>query len=128
MALTEIDRTAWISAYIKAQSSPQPVIADHPCWWAIERFMDLDQLDSAEDAWSAILGVLERRPAARVLQLLAAGPLEDLIHYWGPHFIERIEETARENAQFRALLNGVWQSSTSDIWSRVRRAALGDCS
>lgn len=125
MPLTDEERNAWVDAYIEAQSSKQPIQADHPCWWAIERFMDLRDLQEAEEAWTTLLQVLMRRPTERVLSLLAAGPLEDLIQYWGPNFIERIERAAWESTDFRALLNGVWESSTPDIWARVQKAASG---
>ena len=54
--------------------------------------------------------------------MLAAGPLEDLIHSHGPEFIEKIEEEARVNREFKLLLRGVWESSTEEIWNRVLRA------
>ncbi len=117
IAQSEID--AWVDAYIAAQSSGRPAELEDPNWWAIERFMELGQRDQAEASWIAILGVLKRAPSATVLGVLAAGPLEDLIHYWGPTFIERIEDAARRDAAFRALLGGVWQSSTPEVWDRV---------
>jgi len=45
--------------------------------------------------------------------------MEDLIHYWGEHFIERIEATAQCNPDFRRMLRGVWESGTPDIWRRI---------
>lgn len=116
---------AWIVAYIEAQSLEKPVNPDHPCWWAVERFMDMDSLEQAEAGWCAILGILARRPPEQVLGLLAAGPLEDIIHYWGPNFIDRIERAAWDDFQFRNLLTGVWQSGSAEIWSRVQLAASG---
>jgi hypothetical protein len=116
---------AWIVAYIEAQSLEKPVDPDHRCWWAVERFMDMNTLEQAEAGWSAILGILDRRPPEQVLSILAAGPLEDLIHYWGPDFIDRIEQTAWDDVQFRNLLTGVWESSSAEIWSRVQLAASG---
>jgi len=117
IAQSEID--AWVDAYIAAQSSGRPVQVEDPNWWAVERFMQLGQRDQAEACWTAILGVLKREPSDTVLSVLAAGPLEDLIHYWGQTFIERIEDVARRDAAFRALLGGVWQSSTPEVWERV---------
>jgi hypothetical protein len=69
--------------------------------------------------------VLARKPSDAVLGSLAAGPLEDLIRYRGPTFIDRIEDGARRNTAFRALFGGVWGSSTPDVWNRVRPAATG---
>lgn len=116
---------AWIVAYIEAQSLQKPVNPDHQCWWAVERFMDMNSLEQAEKGWSAILGILARRPTEQVLSVLAAGPLEDIIHYWGPNFIDRIERAAWEDVQFRNLLAGVWQSGNAEIWTRVQLASSG---
>jgi hypothetical protein len=116
---------AWIAAYIEAQSLKKPINPDHQCWWAVERFMDMNTFEQAQAGWCAILGILHRQPPEQVLSMLAAGPLEDLIHYWGPDFIDRIEQTASDDVQFRNLLNRVWESSSADIWRRVQLAASG---
>ena len=112
----------WAKAYIAAQQDPKRLKNNHPLWWAIDRFfgvLDKDARAAAENAWKAILRVLELDPPAEVLGVLAAGPLENLIDVHGAAFIDRIEVEARRNPQFRALLNGIWQSSTDAIWSRV---------
>lgn len=119
MSIAQSEIEAWVDAYITAQSSGRPVDVEDPNWWAVERFMELDQRDQAEASWIAILGVLARAPSDTVRGVLAAGPLEDLIQYWGPTFIERIEEAARRDAAFRALLSCVWQSGTPEVWDRV---------
>jgi len=75
-----------------------------------------------DDCWAVILEVLARSPPDAVLGILAAGPLEDLIHYHGPEFIERIETESRRSAGFRHLLGGVWKSSSPEIWARVQKA------
>jgi len=54
--------------------------------------------------------------------MLAAGPLEVLIEYHGPNFIDRIEERAKSDAAFREVLWGVWPSSSSPVASRVEAA------
>jgi hypothetical protein len=38
-----------------------------------------------------ILEILSRRPPEKILARLAAGPLEDLIHYHGPEIIAEME-------------------------------------
>lgn len=119
------DLEAWIVAYIEAQSLEKPVQPNHQCWWAVERFMGMDSVEQAEAGWRTILGILARRPTEQVLGMLAAGTLEDLIHYWGPNFIDRIERAAWDDVQFRNLLAGVWQSSSPEIWNRIQLAASG---
>jgi hypothetical protein len=93
--------------HIEAQSIPH-ILADHPLWWAIERFMLVVGTDvSPEDCWKAILEVLARDPPKNVIGVLAAGALEDLIASHGAEFIERIESESRRNPAFRHLLGGV---------------------
>lgn len=125
MMNSQDDLEAWIVAYIEAQSLEKPVQPNHQSWWAVERFMDMKNLDDAEAGWRAILGILARKPTAQLLGVLAAGPLEDLIHYWGPNFIDRIEQAAWHDVEFRNLLTGVWQSGRAETWSRIQRAASG---
>jgi hypothetical protein len=80
--------------------------------------------EQAERCWACILRVLEKSSDENVLGALAAGALEDLIHHHGPLFIDRIEFEAKHDPQFRALLGGVWESSTADVWARVQRAMV----
>ena len=119
--MTPQDLQNWVAAYIEAQSSPERINEKHPMWWPIGRFFELEH-EHPEDCWAAILAVLGRKPSEKVLGILAAGPLEDLIHMHGERFIDRIETEAMRNPAFRALLRGVWKSSTLEIWARVEKA------
>ena len=101
---------------------PTEIAFASPIWWSIDRFMELKTSSQAEDAWAAILEVLGRTPSDKVMGVLAAGPLEDLIEKWGPAYIERIESEARKNPAFRNLLGGVWRSSTPEVWARIEAA------
>jgi hypothetical protein len=111
---------AWADAYIQAQELDN-IETDHALWWAVQKFFDLDH-ENPEACWQAILTVLAREPSQKVLGVLSAGPLEDLLHHHGPQFIDRIEVEARDDPAFKELLCGVWQSSTDEIWARVQRA------
>jgi len=115
----DIDRRA--TAFIEWVEAPDPK-PDAPEWtdYPWDR-------QTAEDAWPVILQILRMRPSDLVISVLAAGPLEDTIGLWGPEFIERIEQEARSNADFRNLLDGVWQSGTQEIWHRLNAcgASLG---
>ena len=124
MRLSRAEIEAWATAYIEAVQSPDHLKEDYPLWWSIERFMLVlpDQSADPEDCWLAILEVLSRNPHERVLGNLAAGPLEDLVDYHGPAFIERIEQHARRDPAFRALLRGVWKGSTPEVWRRIELA------
>lgn len=122
--LTPSELEAWASAYIAAVDMPGTVAPDSPQWWAVERFMNLYEAEQAEDAWRGILEILRRGPSERVVGVLAAGPLEDLIQDWGLRFIDRIELEARQSPGFRHLLGGVWRSSTQEVWARIEKARV----
>ena len=76
-------------------------------------------------AWEAILFVLERIPADpsnTVFQVLAAGPLEDLLVHHGVKVVDRVDVEARRNPAFRLLFNGVWRSSIQPaVWARLEK-------
>ena len=113
----------WVAAYIMYEADPNNERDNHPLFWAAEKFMEIIHLDEApEEYFEAILEVVQRNPGQEVIAQLAAGAMEDLIHHHGPQYIDRIENEARKNPQFRHLLGGVWESSTPDIWARIERA------
>ncbi len=122
MARSSQDIDGWAKAYIQAQLDPTLLDGGHPLWWAVERFMEIiggEELSGAEDSWATILRIVELDPPDEVTEVLAAGPLEHLIEYYGPSFIDRIESEARRNADFRDLLGGVWKSGSDEIWARI---------
>lgn len=120
MSITDAELDTWAVAYIEGVQDPTRFKEGHPLWWALERFMDSDT--DAEDIWLAVLHILARSPPDEVLAVLAAGPLEDLVHENGDAFIDRIELRARQDPAFRQLLNGVWESGTPEVWLRVEQA------
>jgi hypothetical protein len=109
-----------IADFISAHLEGREVKGEDPRFASI---MELDRLahDEPERAWLLLLQILERDNSTHVLEMLAAGPLEDLIQYHGPAFIERIESQAKANPVFRHALGGVWESSTPEIWKRVEK-------
>jgi hypothetical protein len=111
---------AWRQFYAKQLPPPAEHNCDLPEFWAV---MELDDLatHNPEAAWPLILELLEHALPDNAFGALAAGPLEDLIEYQGPTFIERIELEARRNPKFRSLLGGVWESSTPQVWERVEK-------
>jgi hypothetical protein len=75
MPLTHEQINEWAIAYIQAQ--PHACLtADHPLWWAVDRFMELTDRDNAEDAWLVILQILARNPAQVVLEFWRPGRLK----------------------------------------------------
>ena len=120
----EID--AWARAYIEAQVRGSSRDDTDPLWPYVLRLMpNSSDWVGPDNAWSIILAVLALQPGAEVTGVLAAGPLEDLIHYHGIEYIERIEAEARQNPAFRHLLGGVWQSGPKDVWERIEVARRG---
>ncbi|MES9994469.1 MAG: DUF6869 domain-containing protein [Candidatus Thiodiazotropha sp.] len=114
---TEIQN--WASAYIEAQLS-HGLNTDHPKWWAVERFMGIGGGETAPgDCLKTILTILELDPPDKLIEVLAAGPLEDLIEIAGKEVIDEIEILSRQNPSFRHLLGGVWESGTPEVWKRV---------
>jgi hypothetical protein len=75
-----------------------------------------------EEAWPVIVAAIEMTDDGHTLANLAAGDLEGLIVGYGPAFIDRIEEQAKQSWRFRSALRGVWASS-SPVWSRVEGAS-----
>ena len=70
--------------------------------------------------WELILQVLHTPHEDSVTAVLAAGPLEDLLARIGPIVIDRVEQRAAPDPDFRDLLGGVWRSSMSpEFWARV---------
>jgi hypothetical protein len=88
--------------------------------WASEKMIDL-ALENPEELWDPILEILKRDPPTEVIEVLAAGPLEDYIAKLGERVIDRVEAQAAADAKFRNLLGGVWRNSMSDaVWARVQ--------
>jgi hypothetical protein len=61
----------------------------------------------------------------QIMQVLAAGPLENLLVKHGRQIIDQVEDAARESPVFRELLEGVWQREMdAAVWQRVLTARL----
>lgn len=68
-----------------------------------------------------VLEVLKYAPSNSTKEVLAAGPLEQVLANHGTDIIERVESLAKSNPDFASLLGGVWQNSMStEIWLRVQ--------
>lgn len=121
MKLTKEEMEAWVNEYINAQDNNKGISKSGELHWSVNRFFELGN-EHPEICWNAILAILYREPSEKVKDLLAAGPLEDLIDAHGEEYIEVIEEEAKDNPEFRKLLRGVWESSTPEVWNRVQKA------
>lgn len=72
-------------------------------WWAHGALDDAAERDE-ELAWSVICRVLADSPTKDVLEVTAAGPLEDLLRAHGAAFIDRVEAAARASETWREAL------------------------
>lgn len=102
-------------AWRRAKDTPE----EDSLFWAFEEMCTVVALEP-ERALQLILQILERDDTARVVEILSAGPLEDLLSGHGPKMIDAIEDEARRNPKFAFLLGGVWPSDIDpDVWRRV---------
>jgi hypothetical protein len=89
-------------------------------FWAFQAFDDISRSDP-ELCWELILQTLHTPHTDSVKEILAAGPLEDLLARFGPQFIDRVEAKVKEDPEFKDLLGGVWRNSmTEELWARVQ--------
>ena len=109
----------WASAYIRVHEAEASLDESHPDHLAAYEFMVELVGETAELCWSGILEIVERRPSERVLGMVAAGLMEDLLDASGAAFIDRIEAQACADPVFRRMLDGVWQSGTPEVWARL---------
>jgi hypothetical protein len=88
-------------------------------FWAYDELSSMG-LDQPLEALSVILTVLSKNPSPKAIELLAAGPLEDLLVANGPLVIDEIERRAESDSNVAILLGGVWQSEIDiEVWKRV---------
>lgn len=112
---------AWIAAWHWRDQNPGWHERDdtHPDDWADGELDDLCHADP-ETTFQIILDILRADSAPSIMEVLAAGPLEDLLARHGPFVIDWIEKQARVDPLFKKLLGGVWQNRTDAvIWDRV---------
>ena len=90
-----------------------------------------DDLDDAvrekpDLAWEAIRLVVSQAAGNqyhdKLVEVLAAGPVEDLLRLHGPAVIDRVETEGRRSPAFNNVLGGVWSPSIKpEVWARVER-------
>jgi hypothetical protein len=106
-------RHVWGSDMVLRESRGE----DH--FWAFEKMSELSRSEP-DLCWELILQILHTPHEDSVTEILAAGPLEDLLVQHGERVIDRVEEAAATDALMKDLLGGVWKSSIpSPIWERV---------
>ena len=108
---------AWIAGHETEDGTPEHARN----WWAVSQVINWHLDGEADLLWAFIHIAYKRNLSDRVVSVLAAGPLEDLLAKHGPIFIERVEQLARQDPAFNSLLGGVWQNTmTDEVWERVK--------
>jgi hypothetical protein len=97
--------------WIEKWSAPEvpavgPGVGESVLDWELPR----EQPDLCLAAILEVLGRIDGSSPNRLLAVLAAGPLEDLLAYDGSAVVDQIDLLARRDPAFRLLLNGVWDS------------------
>ena len=111
--MTEIEQIAeqWIEAWSEGKvAAVCPDDGDSALDWDLPR----QDPHKSLDAILVVLSKISNASDNRLLGLLAAGPLEDLLHENGESVVKRIEENAKNNPSFKKLLNGVWDSEVKE--------------
>tara|TARA_B110000444_G_scaffold219164_2_gene219149 strand:+ start:352 stop:723 length:372 start_codon:yes stop_codon:yes gene_type:complete len=116
---------AWVNAYIEVQESENPSDENHPDYWAIEKFADME-MDHPDLNWAAMLEIISITTSDRVIHSLAEGPLEELVELHGMEYIDKIEKAAQTNLSFRLLLRALIETTDKNIWARILRARSDD--
>jgi hypothetical protein len=101
MSLAQL-AAAWVEQHSKAEKDRD----DN--WHTLYDYETELKNEDPHKMLDVILEVLKIETNPRVLGLLAAGPLEDIVGY---QTIDRIEREAAANDRFHDLLGGVWYST-----------------
>jgi hypothetical protein len=91
----------WIRYHAEDRKSTDPLLS--AC-------VKVDEIvhDDPEAGWTLTLALVEAAPDHRVLAMVAAGPLEELLKRSSDRLIDRVEAQARRDPKFRRCLTGVW--------------------
>jgi hypothetical protein len=79
--------------------------------------------DDPEVLWPIIVRMVAEAPDEHHLGSIGAAPLENLLWFHGPEFVDRIEAAALADTRFRRALNYVdgWDTSiTASVTERLR--------
>jgi hypothetical protein len=114
-----------VSTFILFAEAEKDSAVYESSFWAYDELSGMS-LDQPREAWRAILTIVSRNPGPKVIELLAAGPLEDLLVENGRLVIDEIERRAQSDSNVAMLLGGVWQSEMDlEVWKRVEKARSG---
>ena len=112
------ERTRLIKAYLDYLETNSPKLE-----WSFEKLFDLQRNGDWEVLWQVTVEMIQHVPNGNpfLLAKVAAGPLEDLLRAKGDSFFGRVESLARQDANFRLALTGVWglKQDQPNLWKRL---------
>lgn len=78
--------------------------------------------EKPDQALDLVLEILKQPISNKTKEVLAAGPLEQVLAVHGSKIIQRVEQLAKTNQKFANLLGGVWQNDMSEeVWKRIQK-------
>jgi len=117
------DLSPLLEAWLRYQRT-----TNHADFWAVQRMSEIVAREqSAEAAWAVVSALIARAPDD-LLGAVAAGPLEDLVSYFAPELIDRIETAARRDPRTRSALARIWITHGTlprDVERRIVAASNG---
>lgn len=107
---------AWVAFWLAEAGSAER----EALFWVCDHEWDLVRSEPLV-AWAMILEIFKINSSNKIQEVLAAGPLEDLLAEHGTRVIDLVEFEAKKSRAFAKLLGGVWQNSMNDeIWKRIQ--------
>ena len=111
---------SWVKATELSQNNPG-FSANN---WAIQKILDMNMEGEHDEVWKIILGIVSATESDWVVGCLGAGPLEDLLVYQAPEFIERIAIETETSPKFKRALSSVClDADDTPLYKRVYEIA-----
>jgi hypothetical protein len=107
---------AWVAHHLVEYNSDR----SNALLWSSDRVHYLvDYLP--QKAWRVVLLIWSLNQSLKIMQILSAGSIEDLLAKHGDEMIALVEAEAKRDPSFAKLLGGVWKSSmTDEVWARLQ--------
>jgi hypothetical protein len=109
------------AAYVRFVNAKEGTPEYDTNYWAFDKFA-MWCMSEPKTGWAAVVTVLAYDSSPRVLENIAAGPIEELLVHHGPKIIDDIERDAAGIARVREALGGVWRSDIdAQVWQRIEK-------
>ena len=109
----------WIDYQSRPHSPKQDALED-PSWWAVDAMMGLSR-DNPLRALEICFQIARLSARPEVLEMLGAGPLEDLLSE-DPTLFDALVFEVTSNPRLAEALRSVWKSTIpDDVWLALQR-------